>query len=183
MGTSVSRPDSLLAPYLQPGETLQWQGRPAPRCYVWRNSRHALYGMVLLIAAAAWLWGGLQLPQLWPRLLPLPVIALGLWLGPGQVLFARWQWPGVAYGVTDRRLLVCPGRGRKPLSVPREQWRYLQLRPYSDRLATVELQAGPPVQVVYLRCLEQPEVLVGVLQEQIAPDAEPVSASAADRAE
>ena len=41
-------------PHLEPGETVRWEGRPAPRCYTFRNWKHSLVGLLLLILTGFW---------------------------------------------------------------------------------------------------------------------------------
>lgn len=82
---------------LSEGETLLWQGRPAPRCYTFRHWLQALIGSVLFLASSFWLMVGVQLIRaeghsLW--LLPVPVLLVvgAFVVGPGQLLLARIRW-------------------------------------------------------------------------------------------
>ena len=48
---------------LEEDETLLWQGRPAPRCYTFRNWKLAAAGTALFLACSFWLMLGYQLVQ------------------------------------------------------------------------------------------------------------------------
>jgi len=108
-------------PLLLPEESLRWQGRPAPRCWTFRNWRHSLFGMLLLPFSIWWQGIGLSLGReyanVWLFLLPLPVLLFALYLAFGHLLLARLEWERVFFAVTDRRILVRRGvRGQVLLS-------------------------------------------------------------------
>ena len=46
---------------LQERELIVWQGRPAPRCFTFRNWPHSIFGAVLLLASTCWFLFGVQL--------------------------------------------------------------------------------------------------------------------------
>ena len=89
-------------------ETLLWQGRPAPRAYTFRNWRHALFGLALMLPCLFWQMVGIELvaagaPR-WVAWLPLPFNLASLYLAFGQLLIARLEWEQVLYVVSDRTI-------------------------------------------------------------------------------
>jgi len=103
--------------YLAEGETLAWEGRPAPRAFTFRNGLHSLFGVLLLVGAIFWqvIACGLAKaqPWPWPALIPVPFLLAGLYLTFGHLLLARLEWSRVGYAVSNRRLLACFVRGSK----------------------------------------------------------------------
>ena len=77
-------------PTLLSGESLQWEGRPAPRCYTFRQWRHALFGVVLTIVCGVWEVMGVQQAAeqgwRWLAWVPLPFLGYALWLAFGHPL-------------------------------------------------------------------------------------------------
>ncbi len=150
---------------LEDGETLLWQGRPAPRCYTFRHWLQALIGSVLFLASSFWLMVGMQLIKtqnlsLW--LLPLPILlVLGSFcVGPGRILLARWRWGGIFYALTDRRLLVRQRLFSRAVSDYRlEHYRRCKTRKYGENLASLKMffRNRPPV---LLECLEYPALVL-----------------------
>ena len=118
-------------PALQPGETLCWEGRPAPRCYTFRHWRHALFGLLLCAFCTVWTWLGVQqaAEQGWPWLawVPLPFLGYALWLAvyfapprpfrtyvlAHELTHALW---GVLTGARIHRLSVSRHQGSVTLS-------------------------------------------------------------------
>jgi len=154
---------------LAAGESLRWAGRPAPRCYVFRNWRHSLFGLLLLLLATWWLSVGQQLSQVYGmRLLawlPLPFVLVGLYLAVGHLLHARLEWERVFYAVTDSRVLVRRGLLRprcESLALPAVT--YFQLRPYAPELATVRIRADAHGGTLLLSCVEYPGEVVALLE-------------------
>ncbi len=99
---------------LEPGETILWQGRPAPRCYTFRNWKLVLAGTALFLACSFWLMLGAQLVEAEGYssvliLMTLPLVLATFFLGPGQLLLARWRWEKLFYALTEERLLVRTG--------------------------------------------------------------------------
>jgi len=127
-------------PPLLPEEKLQWEGRPAPRCYTFRQWRHALFGLFLTTVCSVWLWLGVQqaAEQGWPWLVwvPLPFLGYALWLAFGQLLVARLEWAKVAYAVTDRRIIVQHGLFKPCLTaLELERLTWFRLQPLARSLA------------------------------------------------
>ena len=72
---------------LAEGETLLWQGRPAPRCYTFRNWKFAAAGTALFLACSFWMMLGLQLEETGASTQNRPIIGLSR----GQ--FVPWSAP------------------------------------------------------------------------------------------
>ncbi len=161
------------APLLEPGEKVLWSGRPAPRCYTFRNGAHSLAGLVLLLPTLVWWWlgrdlaaGGGSAMAAW---LPVPFLLVALYLVAGHLVLARLEWEGLFYALTDRRVLVLRGWPRRRLrEIPLCALRYFSLRPLGADLATLKLLADPPSRPLNLCCLEHPSLLTPFLEEAIA---------------
>ena len=154
------------------GERVRWEGRPAPRCYTFRQWRHALFGLFLAIVSTVWLWLGVQqaAEQGWPWLawLPAPFLGYALWLGCGQLFAARVEWTRVAYAVTDRRIIVQHGLFKPCLTVLElERVTWFRLQPLGAELGTLRIhgEAGDPVLV--LDCIEYPRIPAALLEAAI----------------
>jgi len=159
-------------PPLLPEEKLQWEGRPAPRCYTFRQWRHALFGLFLTTVCSVWLWLGVQqaAEQGWPWLVwvPLPFLGYALWLAFGQLLVARLEWAKVAYAVTDRRIIVQHGLFKPCLTaLELERLTWFRLQPLGTELGTLRIhgEAGDPVLV--LHCIEYPRRPAELLEAAI----------------
>lgn len=142
---------------LDEDEILLWQGRPAPRCYLFRYWRSiSLSSLALgLIVSVLWWFGGPGLPPSSLALLLL-LIALCAVFGPIRLVLLRWRWESVFYAVTDRRTLVQKSFKRVPRSYPHKQLRRIVIHSYSERLASIEL-LFEGFSVVVLECLEEPD--------------------------
>jgi hypothetical protein len=154
------------------GETLQWEGRPAPRCYTFRQWRHALFGLVLTGFCGVWAWFGVQqaAEQGWPWLawVPLPFLGYALWLGCGQLLAARLEWSRVAYAITDRRLIVRGGLFRpRQASLPLDRITWFRLEPHGEELGTLQVRGGAGDPVLVLHCIEYPRRAAALLEAAI----------------
>jgi len=146
---------------LAAGETVRWQGRPAPRCFVFRNWRHSLFGMLLLVLAIWWQSVGYQLSLVYGlRLLawlPLPFVLIGLYLSIVHLLLARVEWERVFYAVTEQRVLVQRGLWRTRCeSVALPAVTYFELRPLGRDLASLRILAGEGRRALLLCCIEHP---------------------------
>lgn len=158
---------------LAAGESVQWEGRPAPRCFVFRNWRHSLFGLLLLLLSSWWQAVGYQLGRLygwgWLVWLPLPFVLLGLYLALGHVLLARYEWERVFYAVTDRRVLVLRGLLRpcaESLELPEVTW--FQVKPHGRELATVRVVSGRDRPPLIFSCIEHPGRLIELLEAAMA---------------
>ncbi len=148
---------------LAEGETVLWQGRPAPRCFTFRYWKQAIAGSALFLASSFWLMLALQLIKdghpVWLGFLPLPLIVGSFVFGPLQILIARWRWPKIFYQLTDQRLLASCG-WQASLSEIRE----LKIKKHGEHLASVRIVAAK-TDVLVVSCIEQPQVLVDLLYD------------------
>ncbi len=153
-------------------EQLRWQGRPAPRCYVWRNWKLALAATMLFLAGSFWWMLAYQLMVTenypwWLQLMPAPLVLLAIWFGPVKILLARLRWENLFYALTDQRMLVRDGLFSAQFDFfPLDRVTGWQLKKYSDNLISIRLllTEHPPV---ILFCLEQPQNLLGHLQREV----------------
>jgi len=159
-------------PPLSPGELLQWEGRPAPRCFTFRRWRQALFGLLLSGFCGAWTWMGVDqaAEQGWPWLVlvPLPFLGFALWLAVGQLLAARLEWPRVAYAVTDRRIIVQRGLVRprqEALPLARVSW--FRLHPHGEELGSLRVHGEDGDPVLMLHCIEYPGRPAALLEQVI----------------
>lgn len=163
-------------PLLAAGETLRWEGRPAPRCYTFRNWKHSLFGLLLFFLSIYWLAVALQLAAVyhwpWLPLVPLPFVLIGLYLGLGHLLVARLEWEHVFYAVTDRRILVRRGlRGNRRQELALEQMVWFQLRPYGEDLGTLRIRGRQEELRLTLACIEYPRRVTALLEAALADSA------------
>ena len=161
-----------LWPSLSSGEILQWEGRPAPRCYTFRQWRHALFGVVLTIICGIWAWLGVlqAAEQGWPWLawVPLPFLGYALWLACGQLLAARLEWNRVAYAITDRQLILRRGLLRpREVSLPLERVTWFRLEPHGKELGTLQIRGGEGDPSLVLHCIEFPRRPAELLEAAI----------------
>lgn len=150
---------------LEDGEALVWQGRPAPRCYTFRNWKLALAGTALFLACSFWLMLGYQLVEAENHssvliLMTLPLVVATFCLGPGQLLLARWRWEKLFYALTDQRLLIRSGLlVAEVRSYPKEEITGWQQRRFGEQLASIRILRGDAAPLI-LACLEQPQHLI-----------------------
>jgi len=157
---------------LEDGELLLWQGRPAPRCYTWRNWKLALAATMLFLASSFWWMLAYQLMLTegypwWLQLIPAPLVLLSIWFGPVNILLARVRWEKLFYALSDKRLLVRDGLFRTEIAAfslaEIVTW---QQKIYSEQLVSIRLVLKNHSPVV-LFCLEQPQNLLGHLQREL----------------
>lgn len=150
---------------LNENENLLWQGRPAPRCYTFRNWKLSAAGTVLFLACSFWMLLGLELARaehysVLLVLITLPLVVATFFLGPGQLLLARWRWEKLFYAVTDQRVLVRDGlltEQFRAFSV--EEISGWQQRRFGEHLASIRILRGDDAPQI-LACLEQPQLLM-----------------------
>jgi len=155
---------------LEDGESVLWQGRPAPRCYTFRHWLQATVGTILFLASCFWLMVGIQLVQSqgyswWLAFAPLLLAVAGFFVGPGQLILARLRWEKIFYALTDQRLLV-----RNQLFCSKTHpyqlcdYKKMKRKQYGRELFSIRLsfKGSPPV---VLECLEHPENLLTHLPE------------------
>jgi hypothetical protein len=148
---------------LAKGETVLWQGRPAPRCFTFRYWKQAIAGSALFLASSFWLMLALQLIKdgqpVWLGFLPLPLIVGSFVFGPLQILIARWRWPKIFYQLTDQQLSASCG-WKASLSEISE----LKIKKHGEYLASLRIVAAK-TDVLLVSCIEQPQILVDLLYE------------------
>lgn len=147
---------------LKDGETLLWQGRPAPRCYTFRHWGQALLGTLLFLACSFWLMVGFQLVDergYSPGLLivPMLLVAGSFLAGPGRILLARWRWENTFYALSDQRLLIRQGRTQR--AYPLDRFNGYRRKEYGPELWSLRLSFKGR-RPVFLECLEQPRRLI-----------------------
>lgn len=148
---------------LEKDEVLLWQGRPAPRCYLFRHWRSQLGALIVLLFFGVLSGQAGQRDVsflIWVFLL-VPVL-LALVFGPLRLVYLRWRWETLFYAVSDRRLMVRHGNNKKTVSYPWLRLHAVILHPYTDRLANIELTFTDSRRVV-LECLEEPGTCLRVL--------------------
>lgn len=154
---------------LAAGETLVWEGRPAPRAFTFRNWVHSLFGGLLLTVAIYWqvIACGLAKaqPWPWPALVPVPFWFAGLYLSVGHLLLARLEWSRVAYAVSDRRLLTRRGLFRPRLeSMDLAGLCSFRVKPLGPELAHVRAAFAEGNAVLSFLAVEHPTPLLALLE-------------------
>ncbi len=149
---------------LTEGETLLWQGRPAPRCYIFRNWKLALAGTALFLACSFWMFLGLQLSAGEESsnimlLMTVPLVIASFMMGPGQLILSRWRWEKIYYALTDRRVLLRGGLLQTRFcgysAVEISGW---QQKCFGEQLASIRILRGDQAPLIFA-CLEHPQLL------------------------
>ena len=153
------------------GESVRWEGRPAPRCYVFRHWRHSLFGCILLAITGFWQMLGIEMAATyataWLAWLPLPFLLLCGYLSFGHLLQARLEWNRVHYVITGHRLLVQRGLFRPRVeSMELDAVTYFSLRRHGKDLGTLRVHRGQDQKLV-LHCIEHPRRPAELLEEAI----------------
>lgn len=156
---------------LEPGEIVRWQGRPAPRCYTFRNWKHSLFGLFLSVPSLFWLVLGRELAadggSIWLAWLPVPLVLVCAYLVAGQLLLARIAWEKIFYTVTDQRLLLRSGLFSLQLqAIPLTEVHGVKVRRHGPQLVTLHLDYGDSCSVI-LHCLEHPDALLTLLKAEL----------------
>jgi hypothetical protein len=162
---------------LEPGEMVSWQGRPAPRCYVFRHWRHSVLGIFLLILSIWWQAVGVLQGHffgwIWLAWLPLPFVLIGFYSAIGHLLLSRLEWEHVYYALTDRRLLVQRGLFRRRVaSLHLNELENFQLCSLGENLGTLRVSGGKPVRILLLCCIEYPRQVADRLEAELASQGE-----------
>lgn len=158
---------------LQADEVLRWEAKPAPRCFTFRNWRHSVFGILLLLLSVFWEMVGLSagaaysLPFLgW---IPVPFILAGLYLSLGHLYVARLEWGRVYYALSNRRILVQRGLLRhRQLALDLDAVRYYQVRPHGKEIASIKVVGNKASVILHIPCLEYPGRLTSVLETNIS---------------
>lgn len=160
---------------LEDGESLLWQGRPAPRCYTFRRWKIAAAGTFLFLASSFWLMLAYELMQAenhpwWLVLFPAPLVIISLLFGPVHLIVARIEWEQIFYALTDSRLLVRGGLfSPRFKTYPLDKLVDWQQKDYSNQLVSLRLRMNDQPSVI-LHCLEQPQNLLRHLDREVNPD-------------
>ena len=158
---------------LAEGETILWQGRPAPRCYTFRHWFQATIGTVLFLASSFWLMVGAQLVYYqgyswWLALAPFLLSVTAFIIGPGQLALARLRWEEIYYALTDQRLLV---RNKliicKSTTYKMDDFNKYKQKKYGKKLLSLKLFFKDSAPVT-LECLEHPELFIKLLPAENA---------------
>lgn len=149
-----------------PDETLLWAGRPAPRCFTFRNWRQSLVGLGLTLPCLFWQIVGIELAAAgapaWVAWLPLPFLLGTLWLAGGHLFAARIEWEHLFYALTDRHLYLQSGLYRiRQTRVERSAITGIERRDYGQCLATFTVSTDRGS--LRLCCLEEPDLFLRAL--------------------
>lgn len=150
---------------LEEGETILWQGRPAPRCYTFRHWLQATIGTTIFLASSFWLMVGIQLVKAqnysWLLIVVPTFLVIGAFcVGPGQLILARMRWEKIFYALTDERLLVRNRLiGKKSFSYQMKDLRHYKSKKYGKKLLSLKISFRNSAPVI-LECLEHPELIV-----------------------
>jgi hypothetical protein len=152
---------------LATGETILWQGRPAPRAYTFRNWRHALFGLALTLPCLLWQLVGIELAAggapFWTAWLPLPFNLGAFYLGFGQLLVARLEWERVYYAVSNQTIYHYGGLFRPRLnSMPISALAAVRQKKLGPNLATIRMEPKEGAPLVFA-AIEHPELLLPFL--------------------
>lgn len=157
---------------LEPDEKVCWEGRPAPRCYVFRNWRHSVFGALFLLLAVWWQTIGIQMSAVygfaWLSWLPVPFVLLGLYLSLGHLFWARLEWSHVFYVITNQRILVREGLlPPRTSSLALNELTYFCLHPHSQELGSIVVHAGSKESCLKIRCIEYPRRVTDLLEQSM----------------
>ncbi len=154
---------------LENSEKLCWEGRPAPRCYTFRNWRHSFFGLALMPVCSYWQYSGFGFAKeyelFWLAWLPLPFLLVALYLTIGHFIQARLEWNHVYYAITDRRLLVQRGFLKPRIeTLELAEITYFSLHRQGEQLGTLRVHKGKE-QKLTLHCIEHPRRATDLLEE------------------
>lgn len=159
-------------PFLEAGEDIEWEARPAPRCFTFRHWKQALFGLFFLTVCLIWMFWGTQVAgeydRLWLGLLPIPLVAAGCYMAFSPLLVARLEWEQVFYALTNRRLITLRGiRRQRAVVVERQEILYFRMNKQGENLATLVVHARPQDPVLFLHCIEYPFAIADRLEKII----------------
>lgn len=167
-------------PCLEEGEALRWEGRPVPRAFTFRNWKHSVCGVLLLLFSAYWQIVGVQLAAVyripWLVWIPVPFLAVGLYLGVGHVLLARMEWEKVFYAVTDRRLLAHRGLFRPRVETfELSELTSFRVKPLGSELATLRVYSASTGSRLIFVAVEYPQQVTSLLEAALIDNGHEVS--------
>ena len=147
---------------LEAGETLLWEGCPAPRCFCFYHWKRAGWGLLALGLGAFIVFA--RFPgKIWV------LVVLGLctlWFLAGQFVWARLRWKHVFYAITDRALWALEGRRRAFLE--RKFITGMSAEWHGAALATLRFSAQNGAQMTWY-AVEHPELVFEVLRVEVNP--------------
>ena len=153
--------------YIKYGETIRWQGRPAPRAYTFRHWRWSAwifcFFMVTLSASFITQWDtSLQLPMVLAEIQPskmLLFLLVSFWVAGGPLFYSRLAWENEFYALTERRLLIMSGLfGRRFTAFSLDALALQAECRQGPTLATIKLKDEKTGRRITLCCLEHPEL-------------------------
>lgn len=156
---------------LSAGETIRWEGRPAPRCYTFRHWRHSVFGALVFAICSYWQVLGFKMSVdyelIWLAWLPAPFLLFALYLAVGHLCQSRLEWNHVYYAITDRRLLAQRGLLKRRVdAMELADITYFSLHQQGEELGTLRVYQGEEKQLV-LHCLEHPRKATDLLEVEI----------------
>lgn len=106
----TSRAFASLMPHLAGDEHVIWSGRPLPGAYIFRNWMYSIFGLFWLALSIMWLISVASqgLPPAF-CVVAVPFLVLSAWMTVGHIVWAAIELPGVAYVITDWRVLMSYG--------------------------------------------------------------------------
>ena len=152
--------------YLDADETLSWEGRPMPRCYVFKRWKDYLFGGLLLALSSYWQLQGIKLTSsdypFWIALIPAPFVIGGLYLSIGKLVRARHRWEQVFYAISNQRVLQFDNDQVATLALP--EVTYFKLDHHGEQLGSLEIFAGSKERCLTLECIEYPAHATDLLE-------------------
>lgn len=154
---------TMLSWPLNTDERLLWQGRPAPRCYLFRHWPGQIACFFALVVSLFMLLKSFQQESpsgvsiLWV-LLTLLLLAFG----PLRLILLRRRWETIFYAVTSRRVLILRGKKQEVDTYPLARLQTVNIYRFTSKLADIELLFAGSCKIV-LECLEEPDNCLCVL--------------------
>lgn len=152
---------------LHADEVLLWQGRPAPRCYLFRHFRSLLSAILVGVGAAFLLWWGGDKSFSAPvAVFPVLILLLSIIFGPVRLLYLRIRWESIYYAVTGTSILIRNQADRPAARYDLELLTKIVTHEITPRLADIDLtfRGGGTVR---LKCLEHPESCLRSLPDRL----------------
>ena len=169
--------------YLDPGENIAWEGRPAPRCFTFRHWKTYLFGLLLLLLSVYWIMVGVQIEAVYavPLIswIPFFLLIYALYLSLGRFILSRLEWEKVFYAVTDRRVLSVRGILRPRFeSLFLKDMTHFDLQPFGKELSSIHISAADRPRSISFHCIEHPGLVVVRLESALTATHRLVSADA-----
>lgn len=171
----MSAIDSRWQEHLNDGEKVQWEGRPAPRCYTFRHWKHSIFGFIFMAICLYWQVLGVEIAEEyaipWLVFLPAPFLLVGVYFSVGHLLQARLEWNHVYYAITDQRLFVQRGLKSEAMqTMALDELTYFSMHRQGEELGTLRVHSGTERQLI-LHCLEHPMSAVKLLEDAVKSNA------------